>query len=88
MNIIETTDPTLFEELALKRKWSNVAKDPSKGLKDSHLNTNSYWQILNHLPAKGVERIVTDRILHFDKITCDRILKEILEEKQMEDYKR
>ena len=43
MHIVEQQDPTLFEELSLKRKWSNVAKDPIKGLKDNHLNTNSYW---------------------------------------------
>ena len=43
MTIVEQTDPTLFEELSLKRKWSNVAKDPVKGLKDSQFNTNSYW---------------------------------------------
>ena len=73
--------------MSLKRKWSNVAKDPVKGLKDNHLNTNSYWQILNHLPSKGVERIVTDKILNYDKTTCDRILKEILEEKQIDDYR-
>ena len=40
---VEQQDPTLFEELSLKRKWSNVAKDPVKGLKDGHLNKNSYW---------------------------------------------
>lgn len=81
MNHIEQTDPTLFEELSLKTKWSSVAKDPVKGLKDSHLNKHSYWQILNHLPSKGVERIVTDKILKFDKVSCDSILKGILEEK-------
>ena len=43
MLIVEQSDPTLFEELSLKRKWSTVAKDPVKGLKDNHLNTQSYW---------------------------------------------
>ena len=85
---VEQTDPTLFEELSLKRKWSNVAKDPIKGLKDGHINKNSYWQILNHLPSKGVQRIVTDKILKYDKISCDSILKGILEEKQLDDYRK
>ena len=41
--------------------------------------------MLNHLPHKGVGRIVTDKILDMDKVTCDRILQNILEEKQSED---
>ena len=65
-----------------------MAKDPIKGLKDGHLNKNSYWQILNHLPSKGVQRIVTDKILSYDKISCDSILKGILEEKQLDDYRK
>ena len=44
--------------------------------------------MLNHLPTKGVERIVTDRILGYDKVSCDRILNAILEEKQIEDAKK
>ena len=52
------------------------------------MNTNSYWSMLNHLPPKGVDRIVTDRILKYDKVSCDRILKSILHEKRTEDYKR
>ena len=35
-----------------------------------------------------MERIVTDKILNYDKVTCDRILQSILEEKQMEDHRR
>ena len=31
---IEQEDPSLFEELSMRKKWSNVAKDPVKGLKD------------------------------------------------------
>ena len=46
------------------------------------------WNMLNHLPTKGVERIVTDKILDMDKVSCDRILKSILEEKQCEDMRR
>lgn len=41
--------------------------------------------MINHLPAKGVRRIVTDKILDMDKTSCDRILQNILEEKMGED---
>jgi len=88
MGIVEDQDPTLFEELSLKRKWSHVSKDPSKGLKDEGMNQNSYWSMLNHLPAKGVERIVTERILNYDKDTCDLILQKILMQKQQADLKK
>lgn len=67
MNAFEQEDPTLFEELSLRKKWTNVCKDPAKGLKDSELTKNQYWQMLNHLPQKGVSRVVTDRILEYDR---------------------
>lgn len=44
--------------------------------------------MLNHLPSKGVNRIVTDKILDFDKTSCDRILQGILEEKQLAEMKK
>ena len=34
VSIIENEDPALYEELSMRRKWSNVSKDPTKGLKD------------------------------------------------------
>ena len=34
VSTIENEDPTLFDELSMKKKWTNVAKDPSKGIKD------------------------------------------------------
>ena len=86
--MIEAEDPALFEELSMRKKWSNVSKDPVKGLRDQHLNKNSYWNMLNHLPSKGVDRIVTDKILDMDKISCDSILQGILEEKQLADMKK
>lgn len=86
--MIENEDPALFEELSMRRKWSNVSKDPVKGLRDQLQNKNSYWNMLNHLPSKGVDRIVTDKILEMDKISCDRILQSILEEKQIADMKK
>ena len=72
----------------MRRKWSNVAKNPDKGIKDQEMNKLSMWGMINHLPQKGVSRIVTDKILDMDKVTCDRILQSILEEKQMEDIKK
>lgn len=86
--MLENEDPALFEELSMRRKWSNVAKDPVKGLRDQHLNKNSYWNMLNHLPSKGVDRIVTEKILDMDKVSCDQILQSILEEKQLADMKK
>jgi hypothetical protein len=40
------------------------------------------------LPSKGVEQIVNDRVLRFDKGSCERILQRILNEKQDEDYRK
>lgn len=88
INQIEVEDPSLFEELSLKRKWSYVCKDPSKPTKDGQMNKNEYWQQLNHMPTKGVNRIVTDKILKYDKVSCDRILKSILLDKRDEDAKK
>lgn len=72
----------------MKRKWSNVSKDPVKGLKDQQMHINAYWQMLNHLPPKGVNKIVTDRILEYDKTSCDRILQNILTEKVIEEERK
>ena len=44
--------------------------------------------MLNHLPSKGVDRIVTEKILDMDKVSCDQILQSILEEKQLADMKK
>ena len=44
--------------------------------------------MLNHLPSKGVERIVTDKIIDMDKVSCDRILQSILEEKETSDIRK
>lgn len=78
---LESTDPQLFEELSLKKKWTNVSKNPDKAIKDQDLNKASYWYMINHLPEKGVKSIVNDKILQYDKVTCDRILRKILDEK-------
>jgi hypothetical protein len=70
----EAEDPTLFEELSLKNKWSNVMKDPTRAIKDVNINANAYWQLLNHLPPKGVDKIVNEQVLRQDKGSCERIL--------------
>ncbi len=88
MSQFEQEDPTLFEELSLKKKWTNVMKDPTRAVKDHSINGNQYWQLLNHLPSKGVDQIVNDRVLRFDKGSCERILQRILNEKQEEDYRK
>lgn len=31
---LEETEPETFEELAVKRRWSSVCKDPNRGLRD------------------------------------------------------
>ena len=40
------------------------------------------------MPAKGVNRIVTSKILKYDKVSCDRILRSILMDKQDEDARK
>ena len=45
-----------------------------------------YWNLLNNLPQKGVNKVVTPSILKMDKRTCDSLLNGILEEKRKEDY--
>lgn len=85
---LEEADPTLVDELLLKRKWRNVQRDPSRSLKDQSLDTSSYWQQLNNLPQKGIEQIVNDRIVDKDRQSCDFILKNIYEDKEKADAKQ
>ncbi len=88
MSRLEETDPRLVEELLLKRKWRNVQKDPTRAINDQHQDTSSYWQALNQLPPEAIGKIVNQRILNYDKGSCDSILKRILNTKQHEDAKR
>ena len=62
MHLFEQEDPTLFEELSLKKKWTNVMKDPTRANKDINMN-NSYWGLLNHLPPRGVDTVVNQQVL-------------------------
>ena len=70
----------MFEELALKKKWSSVAKNPEKAIKQQHFSKNQ-WNLLNHLKQSTVEAVVTDSILLMDKRACDNLLNAILKEK-------
>lgn len=49
-------------------------KDPTRAIKDVSINSNAYWQLLNHLPPKGVDKIVNEQVLKQDKGSCERIL--------------
>jgi hypothetical protein len=71
----------------LKKKWTNVNKDPSKGIKDQN-TTQTYWHLLNHLPQKGVDNIVNDKIINYDKSSCEHILKKYYESIQNEEFKK
>jgi hypothetical protein len=33
----------MFEEIAQKKKWRNVQKDPTRTLKDQNIDTTQYW---------------------------------------------
>ena len=79
LSILEAENPDLVEQSQMKRRWTFVSKDPSKGLKDKHL-TSSYWGTLNHMPVGQVKQVVTDKILKFDQETCKGILEKILQE--------
>ena len=80
-------DPNLFEELASKKKWTYVVKNPERALKDSSTN-NAYWNLLNNLPKEKVQHVVTDKVLEMDRRTCQSLLNAILEEKRDEDTRR
>lgn len=73
--------------MASKKKWTYVVKNPERAMKDVSYN-NQYWNLLNNLPQKRVEQIVTDSVLKMDKKSCENLLKAILEEKKLEDVKK
>lgn len=59
----------MFDEMSMRQRWTHVAKDPSKAIKDSS-NTKSAWAMLNHLPKEQIKNVVTDKILRYDKESC------------------
>lgn len=80
-------DPGLYEELASKKKWTYVVKNPERAMKDIPTN-NQYWNLLNNLPKGRVDHIVTDSVLQMDKRSCENLLQAILDEKKDEDLKK
>lgn len=80
LNAFEREDPELFDELAMKRRWTFVSKDPSRAIKDSVSLKTSYWNLLNHLPKDKVKKIVTNQALKLDQESCKMILEKILKE--------
>ena len=80
-------EPALFEEMINRKKWTSVQKNPEKALKDMQV-TGKYWNLLNNLPKKVIDSIITPSVLQMDKNTVDRFLKDILEEKSVEDNKK
>ena len=85
---LELDDPIAFDEVCNRRKWSHVNKNTSKALKDQGVLNNNYWQLLNHVSAKGVKNIVTPSVLMMDKRSCDSLLRGILKEKIMDDERK
>ena len=73
-------DPQVFEELSAKKKWTYVTKNPERAMKEQNTN-HQYWNLLNNLPTKKVDEIVTKSILEMDKRSCENLLQSILEEK-------
>jgi hypothetical protein len=80
-------DPKLYEELAAKKKWTYVVKNPERAMKEQSHN-NQYWNLLNNLPHKRVQHIVTNKVLEMDKRSCENLLQAILEEKKDEDIRK
>jgi hypothetical protein len=70
-------DPNLVEELLLKKKWNNAQKNPERSMRNQSIDNTSYWQSLNHLPPKGIDNIVTNKILKYDQQGCKTILDKI-----------
>lgn len=56
-------------------------------MKDAQIN-GKYWNMLNALPKKLIDSIITPLVLKMDKQTVDRFLVDILEEKSAEDVKK
>lgn len=70
-----------------KRKWKTVNKNPTNAIKDVSIN-NQYWNLLNNMPKDTVDSIVTPSVLKMDKVSCDNLLKNLLDEKIKEDEKK
>ena len=82
---LEETDPDTFEELAVKRRWSSVCKDPNRGLRDH--DTIAAWPIVNHMSPRQVGAIVNKKVLKMDQESCKHILESILAERKQVELK-
>jgi len=82
---LEQQDPSTFDEMSLKRRWSSVCKDPEIGIKDA--KTLAPWPIVNHMSPHQVHSIVTKKILKLDQASCKHILECMLEEKREDESK-
>lgn len=56
------SNPTVFDNLQLRKRWSLTQKNANKALADQNLNIH-FWNMLNHSPPKQVNNIVTPRVL-------------------------
>ena len=76
---IEEAEPSVFDELSLKRRWSSVCKDPERGLKaEKAATTLAAWPTVNHLNPSQGETIVNNKILQLDQESCKHILQAML----------
>ena len=80
-------DPIIYDELASKKKWTYVVKNPERAMKDQATN-GMYWNLLNNLPKHRIDHIVTNKVLNMDKKSCENLLQIILDEKKDEDYRK
>eukprot|EP00347_Sterkiella_histriomuscorum_P001141 403373167 len=87
VEIFESQEPEIFDELAMKMRWTHVQKDPTKGLKDLQTFRLDSLNLVNHLPQEKVDKIVTSKVLKFDQDSCKMILENILKEQQTKDFK-
>jgi hypothetical protein len=49
-----------------KKKWTSTQKNPEKALKDIPYNSK-YWNMLNNLPKKLIDSIITPYVLKRDQ---------------------
>jgi hypothetical protein len=68
LKLLEKTDPDTFDELAMRRRWSSVCKNPEIGMKQEQARlTLAPWPMVNHMSPTQVSYIVTNKILKLDQ---------------------
>ena len=64
---LETQEPETFDELAMRRRWSSVCKNPDVGMKQMNAGlTLAPWPLVNHMSPSQVSYIVTKKVLKLD----------------------